>query len=160
VIKWTGQKAKEVENMSFKLWYTEKNRSRNGVDILIDKNFKNGVVTIRRQGDNIIMIKLVIGDLILNVISVYALQVGLNDDVKRQFWKDLDDMVRGVPSGEKLFIGWDLNSHVGTTRRGFERVHGGFGYSEQNQEGEDILNFAVAYDLMVANTFRKKKNPI
>jgi hypothetical protein len=85
VIKWTGQKAKEVENMSFKLWYTEKNRSRNGVDILIDKNFKNGVVTIRRQGDNIIMIKLVIGDLILNVISVYALQVGLNDDVKRQF---------------------------------------------------------------------------
>jgi hypothetical protein len=42
---------------------------------------------------------------------------------------------------------------------GFERVHGGFGYGEQNQEGENILKFAIAYDLMVANTlFRKKKS--
>jgi hypothetical protein len=40
---------------------------------------------------------------------------------------------------------------------GFERVHGVFGYGEQNQEGEDILNFAIAYDLMVANTFFRKK---
>jgi hypothetical protein len=37
----------------------------------------------------------------------------------------------------------------------------GFGYDEQNQEGEDILNFTIAYDLMVANTFfQKKKNLI
>jgi hypothetical protein len=66
-------------------------------------------------------------------------------------------MVRGVPSSEKLFIGADLNGHVGTGRGRFEKVHGGFGYDEQNQEGEDILNFAVTYDLMVANTFFRKK---
>jgi hypothetical protein len=29
------------------------------------------------------MIKLIFGDLVLNVISVYAPQVGLSDDVKR-----------------------------------------------------------------------------
>jgi hypothetical protein len=41
---------------------------------------------------------------------------------------------------------------------GFERVHEGFEYDEQNQEGEDILNFVIAYDLMVANTlFRKNR---
>jgi hypothetical protein len=62
-----------------------------------------------------------------------------------------------VSSSEKLFIGGDLNGHVGTVRGGFDRVHGGFGYDEQNQEGEDILNFAIAYDLIVANTFFKKK---
>jgi Reverse transcriptase (RNA-dependent DNA polymerase) len=62
-------------------------------------------------------------------------------------------MVRGVSSSEKLFIEGDLNGHVGTVREVFERVHGGFGYSEQ----EDILNFAITYDLMVANTFFRKK---
>jgi hypothetical protein len=41
-------------------------------------------------------------------------------------------MVRGISSSEKLFIGGDLNGHVGTARRGFERVHGGFEYGEQN----------------------------
>jgi hypothetical protein len=62
-----------------------------------------------------------------------------------------------VSSNEKLFIGVDINGHVGTVRGGFERVHRGFGYDEQNQEGENILNFAIAYDLMVANTFFRKK---
>jgi hypothetical protein len=38
-----------------------------------------------------------------------------------------------------------------------ERVHEGFEYDEQNQEGEETLNFAVVYDLMITNTFRKKK---
>jgi hypothetical protein len=62
-----------------------------------------------------------------------------------------------VSNSEKLFIGGDLNGHVGTIIGGFEMVHGGFGYDEQNQEGEDILNFVIAYDLMVVNTFFKKK---
>jgi hypothetical protein len=65
-------------------------------------------------------------------------------------------MVRGVPSS-KLFIGGDLNGHVSTTRKRFERVHEDFGYDEQNQEGEEILNFTVVYDLMAANTFFIKK---
>jgi hypothetical protein len=40
---------------------------------------------------------------------------------------------------------------------GFERVHEGFGYDEQNQEREYILNFAIVYDLMIANTFFRKE---
>ena len=40
-----------------------------------------------------------------------------------------------VPSSEKLFIGGDLNGHVGTTSAGFEAVHGGFGYGSRNREG-------------------------
>jgi hypothetical protein len=71
--------------------------------------------------------------------------------------EDLEDMVRRVPISEKLFIAGDLNAHVGIVRGGFERIHEGIGYGEQSQEGEDILNFAIAYDLMVANTFFRKK---
>jgi hypothetical protein len=58
-----------------------------------------------------------------------------------------------VPISEKLFIGGDLNGHVGSTRVDFDGVHGGFGYGSRNQEEEGILNFALAYDLFVANTF-------
>jgi hypothetical protein len=36
-------------------------------------------------------------------------------------------------------------------------VHGGFGYGSRNQEGEGILNFALAYDLIVANTLFRKR---
>ncbi|XP_071674469.1 uncharacterized protein [Lolium perenne] len=102
---------------------------------------------------------LVVGDLVLNVISVYASQVGHNESTKREFWEGLEDLVRRVPIGEKLFIGGDLNGHVGTSNTGFERVHGGFGYGIRNQEGEDVLSFALAYDMVVANTlFRKRES--
>jgi hypothetical protein len=36
-------------------------------------------------------------------------------------------------------------------------VHGSFRYWSRNQEGEGILNFALAYDLFVMNTLFKKR---
>jgi hypothetical protein len=70
---------------------------------------------------------------------------------------NLDGMVRAVPTNEKLFIGGDLNGHVGSTNLGYELAHGGFGYGSRNQEGEDILDFVVAYNLVIANTFFRKR---
>jgi hypothetical protein len=35
-----------------------------------------------------------------------------------------------MSSSKKFFVGGDFNGHVGTTRRGFERAHEGFGYGE------------------------------
>ena len=142
-----------MENTGFKLWYTGTVANKNGVGILIDKSLKNGVVDVKRLGDRIILVKLVVGDLVFNVISAYAPQVGHDESTKRQFWDDLDSLVRAVPTSEKLFIGGDLNNHVGLSNAGYEVAHGGFGYGSRNQEGEEVLDFAIAYNLMVANTF-------
>jgi exonuclease III len=83
-MKWKEQKAKEVEDTGFKLWYTGTTANKNGVDIVLDKSLKDGVVDIKRQGDMTILVKLLVGDLIFNVISAYALQIGLNESIKRQ----------------------------------------------------------------------------
>jgi hypothetical protein len=66
-------------------------------------------------------------------------------------------LVSSVPISEKLFIGRDLNGHIGSTRVSFDGVHGGFRYGSRNQEGEGILNFFLAYDLIVANTLFRKR---
>jgi exonuclease III len=80
--KWKGQKAKEVEDTGFKLWYTDTTSTKNGVDIMLDKILMDGVVDIKRQGDMLILVKLLVGDLIFNVISAYAPQIGLNESIK------------------------------------------------------------------------------
>jgi hypothetical protein len=59
-------------------------------------------------------------------------------------------MVRTIPISEKLFIWIDINGHVGTSA-GFETVHAVFGYSSRNQEGKELLDFTVAFDLLIAN---------
>ena len=38
---------------------------------------------MRKLGDRIILVKLVIGDMVLNVISTYTPQVGLDESAKR-----------------------------------------------------------------------------
>jgi hypothetical protein len=52
---------KEVENTGFKLWYSGTMANKNGGGILIDKTLKDGVVDVKRQGDRIILVKLVLG---------------------------------------------------------------------------------------------------
>jgi hypothetical protein len=105
----------------------------------------------------IILVKLLVVDLVFNIISAYASQIGLNESVKMQFLEELDALVSSVPISDKLFIGGDLNGHVGSTRVGFDGVHEGFGYRSRNQERDGILNFALAYDLIVANTLFRKR---
>jgi exonuclease III len=83
--KWKGQNVKEVEDTGFKLWYTGTTTNKNGVDIVLDKSLKDGVLDIKRQGDMIILVKLLVGDLVFNVISAFTPQICLNESIKRQF---------------------------------------------------------------------------
>ena len=102
-------------------------------------------------------IKVVVGSVVLNVVSVYAPQIGLSDEVKKRFWEDLDLFVQDVPRSEKIFIGGDFNGHFGGNSGGYEAVHGGFGFGERNSGGVAVLDFAIAYDLLVVNSLFKKK---
>nr|XP_009775899.1 PREDICTED: craniofacial development protein 2-like [Nicotiana sylvestris] len=61
-------------------------------------------------------------------------------------------MVRGIPHTEKLFIGGDFNDHIGATFRGYDNVHGGFGFGDRNRGGTSLLNFDRAFDLVIANS--------
>jgi hypothetical protein len=146
-----------VEDTGFEYWYTGNTSTKNAVSIVLDKSLKDGVVDIKRQRDMIILVKLLVGDLVFNVISAYAPQIGLNESVKMQFWEEFDALVSSMPISEKLFIGGDLNGHASSTSVGFDEVYGSFGYGSRNQEEEGILNFALAYDLIIANTLFRKR---
>jgi len=86
-----GAKARVVDG--FKLWYSGSIRAKNGVGILVDKELVDSVVEVSRKSDRIMAIKVVVGSVILNVVSVYAPQIGLSDEVKKRFWEDLDMFV-------------------------------------------------------------------
>ncbi|XP_070014727.1 uncharacterized protein [Nicotiana sylvestris] len=102
-------------------------------------------------------IKLVVGECTLNVVSAYAPQVGLDEEIKRRFWEGLDDIVRSIPPSERLFIGGDFNSHIGSSAGDYTEVHGGFGFGERNGGGTSLLDFAKAFDLVIANSSFPKR---
>nr|XP_009615552.1 uncharacterized protein LOC104108268 [Nicotiana tomentosiformis] len=90
---------KTLDIDEFKLWYSSRVRSKNKVGILVDRD-----------------------------ICVYAPQVDLDEEVKRRFWKNLDEFVRGIPHTQKLLIEENFNGHIGAASGGYDDVHGGFDF--------------------------------
>ncbi|XP_019252644.1 PREDICTED: uncharacterized protein LOC109231436 [Nicotiana attenuata] len=104
-------------------------------------------------------IKLVVGGLTLSVVSVYALQAGLVEEFKRKLWEDLDEAVRGIPYSDKIFIGGGFNGHIGEMTRDYDDVHGGFDFGVRNKGGTSLLDFARAFDLVLADScFQKRED--
>ena len=54
-----------------------------------------------------------------------------------------------------IVVGY-LNGHVGISREAIERIHGGWGVGEKNEEGEMVTVVAMAFDLSIVNTFFEK----
>ncbi|XP_019225944.1 PREDICTED: craniofacial development protein 2-like [Nicotiana attenuata] len=134
-----------------------KGGGRNGEGILVDKDPRKEVVDVRRVNDRLMTIKLVVGGFNLNIISAYAPLAGLDEEIKRRFWKDLDEMVRGIPHTEKLFIGGDFNDHIGATFGEYDDVHSDFGYGDRNGGATSLLDFARMFDLVIAKSSFPKK---
>ena len=84
-------------------------------------------------------------------------QVGCDEDTKNTFWNELEAVIMKVPHKEKLVLAGDLNWNVVESQIGFERWHGGFSVEERNEEGENILHLAQAFDLAIVNTFYSKR---
>nr|XP_009631337.1 craniofacial development protein 2-like [Nicotiana tomentosiformis] len=132
--KWVGTKARDVDG--FKLWYSGGSRKRIGVGILVDRELREQVVEVRRVNDRMMMIKLVIGGLTLSIISAYAPQAGLGEEVKKRFWEDLDEaLLQGV----------------------YDAAHRGFGFGDRNEGGVCLLDFAVTFEWVIANSSFSKR---
>ncbi|XP_070053713.1 uncharacterized protein [Nicotiana tomentosiformis] len=89
----------------------------------MDGDLRESVVEVKRVNDRLMAIKLVVGECSLNVVSAYAPHAGLDEEVKRRFWE-------GV----------------------YGKVHRGFSFGERNREGTSLLDFAKAFELVIANS--------
>nr|XP_009795839.1 PREDICTED: uncharacterized protein LOC104242484 [Nicotiana sylvestris]XP_016463635.1 PREDICTED: uncharacterized protein LOC107786632 [Nicotiana tabacum] len=102
-------------------------------------------------------IKVVVEGSTLNVISAYAPQTGLDEEVKRHFWEAMDEVVRGIPPTENLFIGGNFNGHIGSSAGGYGEVHGGFSFGDRNGGGTSLLDFASTFELVIVKSMFPKR---
>ncbi|KAK9069565.1 hypothetical protein SSX86_011469 [Deinandra increscens subsp. villosa] len=94
--RWKGNKGGECNG--YKLWYMGTDGAKNGVGFLVACEFKDNVVEVRRYNDRIMVLRIVLREEVVSVISAYAPQVGLGDQEKRQIW-DLLDVTLGARVG-------------------------------------------------------------
>lgn len=76
------------------------------------------VVDVERIGDRIIVDKVVLGEVTMNIVLTYALQVGLVKEIKAKFQEDFEGLIQGIHRQDKIIIGDDLNGHMGREGNG------------------------------------------
>ncbi|XP_064093853.1 uncharacterized protein LOC135206366 [Macrobrachium nipponense] len=97
------------------------------------------------------------GGEVLDIISVYAPQVGCTEEEKGNFWRDMDGVMQELEEHERVIVGVDLNGHVGNEKEAIGQVHGGHGTGERKPEGESVVDFAISFDMAIANSFFTKR---
>ncbi|XP_019245181.1 PREDICTED: craniofacial development protein 2-like [Nicotiana attenuata] len=131
--RWVGSTARNADG--YNLWYSVVIKGKNGVGILVDRELRESVAEV----------------------STYAPHAGLDEEVKRGFWEGLDEIVHSIPPTERLFIAGDSNGHIGSTTGSYGEVHGGFGFGDRNGGGTSLLDFAKAFELVIANSSFPKR---
>ena len=118
------------------------------------------VFEVLRVYDRIILVKLIVGLRVVTFLSVYAPQSGVSDEVKDLFFDQLRAVTARIPASEFLIPCGDWNCHVGRAGTGYREVHGGMGYGrpKPDVEGEGILEYTLAADLLHGNTCFKKRD--
>ena len=79
-----------------------------GIGILVDEELVDQVVEVRHKIDHIMSINLIVDLEILNVVSVYASQISLTYDFKRQFGRTWMRLFKMYPRGKIAFMGATL----------------------------------------------------
>lgn len=94
----------------------------------------------------------------MNVVSAYALQK-LNVKKRQEsiLVRDGWSESSGILGNADAMIGGDMNGHIGSKRRGYERIHRGYDFEDTNKARERVLDFALLYNLAVINTYFKRE---
>ena len=129
--KWKGERACELGDR-FKIFYYGMDAKRNGVGVVVDPELRS-VLSVERKSDRMIWVKLAVDKQIINIASVYAPQTGCEEEEKDKFWNQLGDTIMAIPESEQLWIGGDLNGHVGEGNAGHEACIGRHGFDEKEQ---------------------------
>ena len=138
----------------YKLCWSGNDKGTAGVGVFVAEEWIEKVFEVQRVSVRIILVKLIVGQCVVTVLSVFAPQSGLSYEVKDQFFDQLLAVTARIPASEFLIPYGDWNGHVDRAGTGYREVHGGveYGRPEPDVEGERILEYALAFDLLLGNT--------
>ena len=125
--KWKGEGARSIEGggRKYKFFWKGCKDGVSGVGVLVAEKWIQHVVEVCRINERIMVVKIALGKRVFSIISAYAPQKGRIEKEKEKFWAAMSEALSLVKSEESLFLGGDLNGHVGEKAVDYSGVHMG-----------------------------------
>ena len=93
----------------------------------------------------------------VNFVCIYAPTLMATDETKDQFYGLLDQVIKGIPLMEQVYILGDFNARVGADHESWPDTLGHHGIGKMNENGQRLLELCCYHRLCVTNTYFKNK---
>ncbi|KAI8507953.1 hypothetical protein Bbelb_141930 [Branchiostoma belcheri] len=92
------------------------------------------------------------------VISCYAPTLTAEDKIKEKFYEDLENILKSIPTTDKIILLGDFNARVGRDAAHWNGTIGKNGVGNANSNGLLLLSLCTRYELVITNTLFRLKN--
>ena len=92
------------------------------------------------------------------MIACYAPTEDAEEEIKDEFYDQLEEEIRTTPRHDVLMVVGDLNARVGEENTGRERVMGTEGFGCINNNGERLSDLYVENNLVIGGTLFNHRN--
>jgi len=104
-----------------------KDRS-DGAGTFVAEKWVDSAVKVERHSERVLILKMVLDNSLMNVLTVYAPHSGKLEEENKNFWNKLFHLVSCIPQNEMVVLAGDMNGHVGSNSVGYDGTHGGYGF--------------------------------
>ena len=133
----------------------ERGRAREGVALLLSEWMGNKVVEWKEVSSRLMWVRVRMGRECWAFVSAYGPGYERSEEERDEFWNDLTRCVDGLSTRNYVIVLGDLNARVDDGE--LEGVVGKYGVPGENESGERLLDMCVEQELVIGNSFFKKK---
>ena len=141
----------------FDVGKTEDRPHAKGLAFLVNKSFKDFIVSFHAHSDRIISCILNLKNETLQIVQVYAPTTDYDDETIEKFYDDLEEAIDRKNNTHVIVMG-DFNAKIG--KKGKDENNnwiGNHGIGVRNERGERLLDFAAENRLFITNTLFEKQ---
>src|SRR6218665_1611296 len=140
------------------IWSWHEHNHKEGVGFILSNKAKRALLGYKPVNERILIARFQAQPFNIAAIQVYAPTSESSDEEIENFYNDLIETIKEVPTKDVIIIGGDWNAKIGIDNTGWEKVMGKFGYGSRNERGEKLLEFATECELMICNTIFQQKD--
>ncbi|CAF3364939.1 unnamed protein product [Rotaria socialis] len=154
-VRWTGKG--EISGGGFILPGEDTTHNR-GVGMLLSARAKHTLIGYNPISSRVITARFHTTPFKLTVIQVYAPTPASLDDEIELFYDSIEHALTQTPKKDIVIVTGDWNAKFGSENTNWELVMGKYGYSDRNERGDRLTEFAALHSLYICNTRFQQKN--
>ena len=151
--RWTGS-GRYRTNTGETVLYSgrDDNQHHEGVAVILRKGMEKCLMEWKRINSRLMNIRMKRKYINITIIQCYAPTNDSEEESKDTFYDQLQAELERTPCHEMKIVIGDLTEKVGSDNTNHDRAMGKEGCGSMNNNGERLLEFCMAYDLVVGGT--------